>query len=68
MSFQPNNSTEVELKQLWGEKVPPLTPEQIDLSIQLWQKIKTRKQREQTLKPEKKGSEASVTAPKHKYL
>ena len=35
---------EKQLKQLWGGKVPHLTPEQVDLSIQLWRKIKLRKQ------------------------
>ena len=59
MSFKPNDGIQVELKQLWGGKVPPLTPEQIDLSLKLWQKIKTRKQREQNLKSEKKLLEAS---------
>jgi hypothetical protein len=38
--------TEAELKQLWSGKVPPLTPEQIDIALQLWQKIKTRRERE----------------------
>jgi hypothetical protein len=47
MSFNPEDNAQTELKQLWGRNVPPLTPEQIDLSIKLWQKIKVRKQREQ---------------------
>jgi hypothetical protein len=45
MSSQPDK-TEAELKQLWLGKVPPLTPEQIDVALQLWQKIKTRTERE----------------------
>ncbi len=45
MSFKPFDDPQAELKQLWGSFVPSLTPEQIDLSIKLWQKIKTRKQR-----------------------
>jgi len=40
------DKTEVELKQLWCGKVPPLTLEQIDVALQLWQKIKTRKKQE----------------------
>ena len=48
MSLEPTDSRKEELKQLWGGgKVPPLTVEQTDLSIKLWQKIKKRKQREQ---------------------
>ena len=38
------DSTEAELKQLWPGSVPPLTPEQRELAIQLWQKIKARQQ------------------------
>ena len=50
MSFEPSASSEAELRQLWGGgKVPPLTPREMELSIKLWQKIKTRKQREQKL-------------------
>jgi len=60
MSFQPNSSVQAALKQLWGEKVPSLTPEQIDLSIQIWQKIKTRKQREHDVKSVKKSVDAST--------
>jgi hypothetical protein len=40
------DKNEAELKQLWSGKVPPLTPEQIDIALQLWQKIKTRRERE----------------------
>jgi hypothetical protein len=40
------DKTEAELKQLWSGKVPPLTPEQRDVALQLWQKIKTRRERE----------------------
>lgn len=47
MPRQPNDSNREELKQLWGGFVPPLTPEQIDLSIKLCQKIKSRREREQ---------------------
>ncbi len=48
MSLEPTDSRTEELKQLWGGgKVPPLTVEQIDLSLKLWHKIKERKQREE---------------------
>lgn len=43
MSSKPEDNTQTALKQLWGEFVPPLTSEQIDLSIKLWPKIKARK-------------------------
>ena len=46
MYLKPKDSTQTELKQLWGEFVPSLTPEQTDLSIKLWQKIKLRRERE----------------------
>jgi hypothetical protein len=50
MSFELTDSCRAELKQLWGgTKVPPLTPEQIELSLKLWHKIKSRKLREQKL-------------------
>jgi hypothetical protein len=59
MSREPTDSSEAELKQLWGGgKVPALTPEQTDLSLKLWQKIKTRKLREGEL-----GSLKSHLAP-----
>jgi len=46
MEIQPNDSREKELKQLWGGgRVPPLTREEVELSLKLWQKIKKRKQR-----------------------
>lgn len=38
------NDNQAELKQLWGGKVPHLTPEQVELSIQLWRKIKRKQQ------------------------
>ena len=41
------NMTQAELKQLWSGKVPPLTSEQIDIALQLWRKIKARREREQ---------------------
>ncbi|HEY9710493.1 MAG TPA: hypothetical protein V6D48_19955 [Oculatellaceae cyanobacterium] len=48
MSLEPTDSNKEELKQLWGGgKVPPLTVEETDLSLKLWQKIQKRKQREQ---------------------
>ena len=47
MSPNTQDTTRAELKQLWGRNVPPLTPDEIDLSIKVWQKIKARKQREQ---------------------
>lgn len=40
------DETEIHLRQLWVGKVPPLTPEQISVALQLWQKIKTRRERE----------------------
>ena len=46
MSLKLSDSTQPELKLLWGARVPRLTPEEIDLSIQVWQKIKARRQRE----------------------
>jgi hypothetical protein len=55
MSVEPSANKEAELRQLWGGgTVPPLSPKEIDLSIKLWQKIKTRKQREQKLRGEEK--------------
>lgn len=53
MLQQPNDSTQAELKQLWGGRVPTLTPEEIDLSIKLWQKIKARREREQQLESDR---------------
>lgn len=47
MSLKPKDTPLTELKQLWGESIPSLTPEQIELSIQLWNKIKVRREREQ---------------------
>lgn len=46
MVKQPDNISQSELKQLWGEFVPPLTPEQVNLSVKLWQKIQARKRRQ----------------------
>lgn len=44
MSFKSSlDITPPELKQLWGSFVPSLTPEQIDLAVQLCPKIKQRK-------------------------
>ncbi len=60
MSLKPKDSTQAQLKQLWGGFVPSLTPEQIDLSIQLWEKIKARRKLEQNLKSEKEPLEAPV--------
>lgn len=45
MSFKPQDDTQEVLKHLWGGFVPPLTAEQVDMAIQLWQKIRSRKQR-----------------------
>lgn len=47
MSLKPKDTPQTELKQLWGEFIPSLTPEEIELSIQLWHKIKARREREQ---------------------
>ena len=60
MSLKPKDSTQAQLKQLWGGFVPSLTPEQIDLSIQLWEKIKARRKLEQNLASEKEPLEAPV--------
>ncbi len=48
MSSDEADTIEAELRQLWsGKKVPPLTSEQIDIALQLWRKIKARREREQ---------------------
>ena len=39
--------TQAELKQLWSGEVPPLTLEQADIALQLWRKIKARREREE---------------------
>jgi hypothetical protein len=53
MPFESPDTSTTELKQLWGGgKVPPLTPEQTALSLKLWQKIQTRKEREQKVRAE----------------
>ncbi len=44
MLFESKDDTQAQLQQLWGRFMPSLTPEQIDLSIKVWQKIKHRKQ------------------------
>ena len=49
MSFKPKDSSQAELKHLWGGFVPALTPEQTELSVKLWQKIEARKQLEQKI-------------------
>lgn len=46
MSSQPQDNKQA-LKQLWGRNVPPLTKDEIEMSLKVWQKIKARKQREQ---------------------
>ncbi len=53
MSQQPNDSTQVDLKQLWGGRVPVLTPEQADLAIKVWHKIKARREREQQVESDR---------------
>ncbi|HEY9638433.1 MAG TPA: hypothetical protein V6D14_33910 [Coleofasciculaceae cyanobacterium] len=58
MSFEALDGSKADLKQLWGGgKVPPLTPEETDLSLKLWNKIKLRKQREQKLESTTMGFE-----------
>ena len=47
MSFKAKDNKQAELRQLWAGKVPPLTPEQTEVSLKLWQKIKVRRQREE---------------------
>ena len=47
MSYKSQNNTQDQLKQLWGRNVPPLTSDEIELSIKVWQKIEARRQREQ---------------------
>ncbi len=46
MQQQPDDNSVSQLRQLWGEFLPPLSPEQAQLSVQLWQKIQARKQRQ----------------------
>ncbi len=59
MSSEMPDRSKADLSQLWGGgKVPSLSSEEIDLSLKLWQKIKTRKQREQKLSGEKKMHES----------
>ena len=41
------DSNQTELKELFLGKVPPLTAEQINVALQVWQKIKTRRERVQ---------------------
>lgn len=38
-----DDSNQRQLKQLWGEFMPALTPEQAEISVKLWQKIQARK-------------------------
>jgi hypothetical protein len=53
MPFDSPDTSTADLKQLWGGgQVPPLTPEQTALSLKLWQKIQTRKEREQKVRAE----------------
>ena len=56
MSLKLSDTTQPELKHLWGARVPRLTPEEIDLSIQVWQKIKVRRQRELDKGSDSEGS------------
>lgn len=59
MSSELPDTSKADLRQLWGGgKVPSLSSEEIDLSLKLWQKIKSRKQREQKLGVEKKMNES----------
>lgn len=51
MHFKNKDSNQAVLKNLWGRNVPPLTSEEVELSIQVWQKIKARRQREQNTQP-----------------
>lgn len=51
MQFKNKDSHQTVLRNLWGRNVPPLTTEEIELSVQFWQKIKSRKQRDQNLEP-----------------
>lgn len=46
MQQQPDDKSGSQLRQLWGEFLPPLSPEQAQLSVKLWQKIQARKQRQ----------------------
>ncbi len=46
MQPRPDDTSLNQLRQLWGEFLPPLTPEQAQLSVQLWQKIQARKQQQ----------------------
>lgn len=50
MSYRHQDNVQAELKQLWGgTEIPPLTPEQITVALQLWQKIKAMKLREEKM-------------------
>lgn len=49
-SLKSLDSCQAELNNLWLGKVPPLTPEQVEVALKLWQKIKARKEREAKLR------------------
>lgn len=44
MSNQPQDDTQAALKHLWGTFVPSLDSDQVNLAVEVWQKIKVRKQ------------------------
>ena len=51
MHLKNRDSNQTVLVSLWGRNVPPLTAEEVELSVQVWQKIKARRQREQNNEP-----------------
>jgi len=48
MHSQYKDNQQAILKQLWGRNVPPLTSEEVELSLKVWQKIAARKQRQKS--------------------
>lgn len=49
MQFKNKDSHQAVLKNLWGQNVPPLTSEEIELSVQIWKKIKARRQKDRNI-------------------
>ena len=48
MSVKSKDSRQA-LKHLWGEFVPSLTPEEVELATRVWQKIQVRKLQQKKL-------------------
>ena len=51
MQFKNRDNNQAVLKSLWGQNIPHLTSEEVELSVRVWQKIKARRQREQNNEP-----------------